>query len=139
LVNRKAWPNATLREHLEWWSGLRRTAKHRNKRSFVKKKRTTNVLPFPQATRSAEEKNFPPSTVIFQIGSDRFAVHMQYESLPPLPPRLVSPFASATEDPKPPSLPRGPAARPKTVSKFTANRRRKARSRSVLSPIQPTD
>jgi hypothetical protein len=142
LANRKEGPTAfTLSgEHLDGWTGsLRNTGEHRGTRSFVKKNRTNNVLQFPQATRSAEKQNFPPSTVIFQIGSDRFAVHMQYESLPPLPPRLVSPVASATEDPKPPSLPRGPAARPKTVSKFTANRRRKARSLSVLSPIQPTD
>jgi hypothetical protein len=106
----------------------------------MKKKRANNVLPFLQATRCAEEERFPPSTVIFQIGSDRFAIHMQYESLPPLPPRLVSPVASATEDPMPPSFPRGPAARPKIVPKSTANRRRKAtRRRSVPSPTQPTD
>lgn len=51
----------------------------------MKKKRTNKVLPFPQATRPGEEKDFPPSTVIFQVGSDRFAVHMQYESLAPSP------------------------------------------------------
>jgi len=95
----------------------------------VKKKRTSNVLQFPRATRSAEEKDFPPSTVIFQVGSDRFAVHMQYESLPPSPPRLVSPVAAQAEDPIPPSLPRGPAAQP--VSNFIAKRRRKPWARSA--------
>ena len=61
------------------------------------------------------------------------------ESLPPLPTRIVSPVANATEDPKP-LLPRGPAARPKKVTRFTANRRRKKPRRgSVLSPIQSTD
>jgi len=105
----------------------------------MKKKRTNNVLPFPQAARCSEAERFPPSTVIFQIGSDRFAIHMQYESLPPLPTRIVSPVANATEDPKP-LLPRGPAARPKKVTRFTANRRRKKPRRgSVLSPIQSTD
>lgn len=106
----------------------------------MKKKRANNVLPFPQATRCDEAEQFPPSTVIFQIGSDRFAIHMQYESLPPLPMRLVSPVASETEVARPPSLPHGPAARPKKVTKFTANRRRnEARRGSVLSPIQSTD
>jgi len=104
------------------------------------KKRTNNVLPFPKATRSAKEKEFPPSTVIFQIGSDRFAVHLQYDSLPPLPPRVVSPVDSKTEDPMSTSVPPGPAGRSKTSPKFTANRRRKpTRRRSVLQPIQPTD
>jgi hypothetical protein len=104
----------------------------------VKKTRKSNVLPFPQATRSAEEKGFPPSTVIFQIGPDRFAIHMQYESLPPLPIRLVSPGAAQT-DTIPPSLPRGPGAQPKTGSKFSANRRLKPRSQSTPPLIQPTD
>ena len=69
---------------------------------------------------------------LFQIGSDRFAIHMWYESLAPAPLGLVSAHSSATEDPEPASLPHGPAARPKTVSKFIANRRRKARARSVV-------
>jgi len=102
----------------------------------AKKNKTNNILPFPAATRPVDETAFPPSTVFLQIGSDRFAIHMQYESLPPLPTRLVSPVTSATEDSKPPSLPRGPAARPKTASKFTPNRRRKARPRLVLAPIR---
>jgi hypothetical protein len=105
----------------------------------VKKTRTSNVLPFPQATRSAEEKDFPPSTVIFQVGSDRVAIHMQYESLPPLPMWLVSPVTGETDDPIPPLLPRGPAVQPKTASKFMANRHRKSRPRSVPPLIQPTD
>ena len=106
----------------------------------MKKKRTNNVLPFPEAAPCAEAERFPPSTVIFQIGSDRFAIHMQYESLPPLPTRTVSPVANATEDPKPRSPPRGPAARPKKVARFTANRPRKETRRgSVLSSIQSAD
>jgi hypothetical protein len=109
-------------------------------RSLVKKKRVNNVLPFPRATRCVEAEQFPPSTVIFQIGSDRFAIHMQYESLPPLPMRLASPVASETEVARPPSLPRGLAARPKKAAKFTAARRRKETRRgTVLSPIQSPD
>ena len=104
----------------------------------MKKTRKSNVLPLPQATRSAEEKDFRPSTVIFQIGSDRFAIHMRYESLPPLPIRLVSPGAAQT-DTIPPSLPRGPGVQPQTGLNFGANRRRKPRPKSTPPLIQPTD
>jgi hypothetical protein len=97
--------------------------------------RTNNVLPFPRATRPEATQGPPPSTVFFQIGSDRFAIHMWYEPLPPAPLRPIPPAYSATEDPKPRSRPRGPTARPKTFSKFIANRRRKAQARSVVSPI----
>jgi hypothetical protein len=45
-----------------------------------------NVLPFPK----------PPegpgiSTIIAQIGRERFAIHMQVEDLPPVPPMLLMP------------------------------------------------
>jgi hypothetical protein len=52
--------------------------------SVVMTNRKNNVLPFPE----------PPdepgtSTIICQIGSERFAIHMQVEDLPPAPPPLV--------------------------------------------------
>ena len=55
----------------------------------MKKSRKNNVLPFRAATRPAKEDEDPPTTVIFQIGSTRFAIHMQYELLPPAPPLLA--------------------------------------------------
>jgi hypothetical protein len=48
------------------------------------KNRTNNVLPFPKAP---EEAGTP--TIIAQIGSERFAIHMQVEDLPPAPPPVV--------------------------------------------------
>jgi hypothetical protein len=72
-----------------------------------KKKKTNNILPFPGATRPKATPDPPPSTAFFQIGSDRFAIHMWYESLPPAPLRLVSPATTATENPLAPSVARG--------------------------------
>jgi hypothetical protein len=46
--------------------------------------RKNNVLPFP---KPPEEPG--TSTIICQIGSERFAIHMQVEDLPPAPPPLV--------------------------------------------------
>jgi hypothetical protein len=48
------------------------------------KNRKNNVLPFP---KPPEEPG--TSTIICQIGSERFAIHMQVEDLPPAPPPLV--------------------------------------------------
>jgi hypothetical protein len=45
------------------------------------KNRTNNVLPFPKAP---EEAGTP--TIIAQIGSERFAIHIQIEDLPPAAP-----------------------------------------------------
>jgi hypothetical protein len=48
------------------------------------KNRKDNVLPFPKAP---EESGI--STIIAQIGSERFAIHMQVEDLPPAAPPVV--------------------------------------------------
>jgi hypothetical protein len=81
-------------------------------RGLVKKNRKDNVLPFRPATRPAKEDEFPPSTVIFQIGSTRFAIHMQYELLPPAPPRLALHVGGAAQsDRKPNRIVEAQAAR----------------------------
>ena len=46
--------------------------------------RKNNVLPFPEPP---EEPGF--TTIIAQIGRERFAIHMQFEHLPPAPPPVV--------------------------------------------------
>jgi hypothetical protein len=48
------------------------------------KNRRNNVLPFP---KPPEEPG--TSMIICQIGSERFAIHMQFEDLPPVPPTLL--------------------------------------------------
>ena len=48
------------------------------------KNRKDNVLPFPKAPEGSGI-----STIIAQIGSERFAIHMQVEDLPPAPPPVV--------------------------------------------------
>jgi hypothetical protein len=48
------------------------------------KNRKNNMLPFP---KPLEEAGI--STIICQIGSERFAIHMQVEDLPPAPPPVV--------------------------------------------------
>jgi hypothetical protein len=49
--------------------------------TVVMKNPKNNVLPFP---KPPEEPG--TSTIICQIGSERFAIHMQVEDLPPAPP-----------------------------------------------------
>jgi hypothetical protein len=46
--------------------------------TVVMKSRKNNVLPFPKPPEEPET-----STIIAQIGSERFAIHMQIEDLPP--------------------------------------------------------
>ena len=48
------------------------------------KNRKNNVLPFPEPERAAGT-----STIICQVGSERFAIHMQVEDLPPAPPPVL--------------------------------------------------
>ena len=48
------------------------------------KNRKNNVLPFP---KPPEEHGC--STIICQAGTQRFAIHMQWEDLPPLPPPML--------------------------------------------------
>jgi len=55
----------------------------------LKKNKTNNVLPFLPRPLPAPEEETGPHTAYFQIGSDRFAMHMWYESLPPAPPHLL--------------------------------------------------
>jgi hypothetical protein len=50
--------------------------------TVVMKNRKNYVLPFP---KPPEEPGI--STIICQIGSERFAIHMQVEDLPPASPR----------------------------------------------------
>jgi hypothetical protein len=52
--------------------------------TVVMKNRKNNVLPFP---RPPEEPG--TSTIIAQIGSERFAIHMQIEDLPPAGPPVT--------------------------------------------------
>jgi hypothetical protein len=56
-----------------------------------RKDKTDNVLLFRPRPGSRPPVEAKPvvSTAYFQIGSDRFAMHMWSESLPPLPPRAV--------------------------------------------------
>ena len=54
--------------------------------TVVMKNRKNNVLPFP---KPPEEPGF--STITCQIGSERFAIHMQVEDLPPAPLPLLMP------------------------------------------------
>jgi hypothetical protein len=49
------------------------------------KNRKNNVLPFPKPS----EEEFGISTIIAQIGSERFALHIQVEDLPSAPPPVV--------------------------------------------------
>jgi hypothetical protein len=51
------------------------------------KNRKNNVLPFPKPP----EEEPGTSTIIAQIGSERFAIHIQVEDLPPAPPTLLMP------------------------------------------------
>jgi hypothetical protein len=46
-----------------------------------------NVLRFPKPP----EQEPGTSTIIAQIGSERFAIHLQVEDLPPAPPTLLMP------------------------------------------------
>ena len=93
---------------------------HRQRRFVKKKNRTNNVLAFPRATRPAEREDPDPSTVFFQVGTTRFAIHMWCESLPPAPRQRMFQVTSTPTDPIP--LPpererRGPDAWPKTSRK----------------------
>ena len=54
--------------------------------SVVMKNRKNNVLPFPNPPEASGG-----STIICRIGSERFAIHMQVEDLPPVPPPVVMP------------------------------------------------
>jgi hypothetical protein len=52
--------------------------------AVVMKNRQNNVLPFRTPPEDPET-----STIIAQIGNERFAIHMQVEDLPPVQPPLV--------------------------------------------------
>ena len=69
-----------------------------------KKDKTNNLLPFPIAARPPAKQDPPPSTAYFQVGSDRFAIHMWCESLPPAPRRRMSQSPRAESGPAPLSL-----------------------------------
>ena len=54
------------------------------------KNKEDNVLPFLARPRPKVEEEDPlRTTALFQIGSTRFAIHIWYEPLSPVPPRLV--------------------------------------------------
>jgi len=59
------------------------------------KNRQKNVLPFPKP----REQEFGLSTIIAQIGNQRFAIHIQTEDLPPAEPPLVMPRRKANKAP----------------------------------------
>jgi hypothetical protein len=52
--------------------------------TVVMRNRKNNLLPFPEPP---EEPG--TTTIIAQIGGERFAIHMQFEDLPPAPPPLM--------------------------------------------------
>jgi hypothetical protein len=56
--------------------------------------RKNNVLPFPELAGQPGM-----STIVAQIGSQRFAIHIQTEDLPPAEPPLVMPQRKATKAP----------------------------------------
>jgi hypothetical protein len=60
----------------------------------VMKNRKNNVLPFPER---AEESGM--STIIAQIGSERFAIHFRTEDLPPVQPPLLMPKRKTNKTP----------------------------------------
>jgi hypothetical protein len=68
--------------HLRWPAGVFMTV--------VMKNRKNNVLPFPELP---EEPG--TSTIIAQIGSERFAIHIQVQDLPPASRPVVMPERSA--------------------------------------------
>jgi hypothetical protein len=68
-----------------------------------KKDKANNVLPFPIATRPQAKQDPPPSTAFFQVGSDRFAIHMWCESLPAAPRRPMAQSPGPESGPVPPS------------------------------------
>jgi hypothetical protein len=54
------------------------------------KKKSDNVLPFLARPRPKVEEEDPlRTTALFQIGSTRFAIHIWYEPLPPVPRQLA--------------------------------------------------
>jgi hypothetical protein len=59
------------------------------------KNQKNNVLPFPKPS----EEEFGISTIICQIGIERFAIHMQVEDLPPAPPPMLMPKRRAKKAP----------------------------------------
>ena len=63
--------------------------------TVVMKNRKNNVLPFP---KPPEEPG--GSTIICQIGSERFAIHMQVEDLPPASPMLLMPKRRPSQLPR---------------------------------------
>jgi hypothetical protein len=58
------------------------------------KNQKNNVLPFP---KPPEEPG--GSTIICQIGIERFAIHLQVEDLPPAPPPMLMPKRRAKKAP----------------------------------------
>ena len=58
------------------------------------KNRQNNVLQFPKAP---EEPGI--WTIIAQIGSERFALHVRIEDLPPVPPPMLMPKRRAKKAP----------------------------------------
>jgi hypothetical protein len=63
--------------------------------TVVMKNRKNNVLPFPKPPD--EESGI--STIIAQIGRERFAIHMWTEDLPPPEPPVVMPERRARKAP----------------------------------------
>ena len=59
--------------------------------TVVMTNRTNNVLSFPKPP----EEESGTSTITCQIGSERFALHIQVEDLPPVPAMLLMPVRRA--------------------------------------------
>ena len=62
--------------------------------SLYMKNRKNNLLPFP---KPPEEPGI--RTIIAQIGSERFAIHVQIEDLPPVTPPMVMRKRRASKGP----------------------------------------
>jgi hypothetical protein len=52
------------------------------------------VLPFPKPPEELDG-----STIICQVGSERFAIHMEFEDLPPVSPPMLMPKRRAKKEP----------------------------------------
>ena len=79
LVGRKARPD--LPEACPRYSHVRRAGGNRRQKARSMKKNDKKVLPFPPPPPGSTDQ-----TVICQIGRERFAIHFEFEDLPPAAP-----------------------------------------------------
>jgi hypothetical protein len=107
-----------------------------------KQNKSNNVLPFLARPRPKVEEEDPlRTTALFQIGSTRFAMHIWFEPLPPVPQQLLS--APGTNKKTDLVLVRegaaGPPHQPKTVSRRTGMGGENAKPSRSPSPLRKAD